>query len=355
MAHLFNKDLAKDEILQHIGSVNQIAGAKVYKYLEGKADGVKAVGVKTGSGFNFTVLADRCMDIAEVEYCGKPLAWISKNNIVAPAYYECKGEGWCRSFTGGMITTCGLTHTGLECTDEGEEFGLNGRVANLPAERFSVDELWEGDDFLIKIKGRVRQSNVLGENLVLTREISCRMGESKLTVNDVIENEGFDKTPFMFMYHINFGYPVVSEHSKLFSTPAGVEPWIGNAKFGNGLYDHFQKPTQGYEFENFLHYVPVETERAYFGIINEEMEFGGYIAYSPKQLPAFNQWKMMGQQDYAVGLEPASAIPEGRADAKKKGTLRYLDPGEKFETSLEIGVLKDKDDIIDFKEKCNSA
>jgi hypothetical protein len=96
-------------------------------------------------------------------------------------------------------------------------------------------------------------------------------------------------------------------------------------------------------------------DKAFYGIINEEMEFGGYISYNPKKLPAFNQWKMMGQQDYAVGLEPCNSIPEGREEAKKNGRLKYLEPGEKFESILEIGVLRDKNDILDYKKKCTST
>lgn len=77
-------DLSKREILKYIGDFSQLFGTKEYTLHGGKAEGVRAVDVKNGSGLEFTVLPDRCMDIAWLSYKGNNLSYISKTGIVSP-------------------------------------------------------------------------------------------------------------------------------------------------------------------------------------------------------------------------------------------------------------------------------
>ncbi len=57
----------------------------------------------------------------------------------------------------------------------------------------------------------------------------------------------------------------------------------------------------------------------------------------------------MGEGTYVVGMEPANCLVEGRDELRKKGTLEFLQPGEKKEFELEIGVLNGKEAIDRFK------
>jgi mannitol-1-phosphate 5-dehydrogenase len=75
----------KKELLKHIGSVEQIGGVRDFTFNDGKAKGVRAIEVNTGS-LRFTVLPDRCMDIAQAEYKGTAISWISKTGITSPQY-----------------------------------------------------------------------------------------------------------------------------------------------------------------------------------------------------------------------------------------------------------------------------
>ena len=70
-------------------------------------------------------------------------------------------------------------------------------------------------------EGEVLQAAVFGEHLVLRRRIEARVGESRLTVRDEVENVGWDRTPHMFLYHVNVGFPVVDEGSEVL-VPARV-------------------------------------------------------------------------------------------------------------------------------------
>lgn len=353
MKKLFNKQLSQSTISPYIGDMSQIAGATPIEYQNGKSRGVKAIQVKTGSGLLFNVLADRALDISYLEYAGIPLSWVSKVGIVNPYFFENGGLGLLRSFNGGMVTTCGLTHVGNFEKIGDEVLGIHDRISHIPAENVSISENWENDDYHITIKGRMRQSCLYAENLVLDREITTKLGDCKFKIKDTITNEGGSITPFMLLYHLNFGFPVVSEDSKLIKSESiSTEPWINSdGESFEGIYERFEKPIPDYKYQLFSHKIQDQNHPAYFGIINESISFGGYVKLDPKQFPSITQWKMMGYQDYTVAIEPGNAKPEGRTQAKANNRLEKLEPGETRKFELELGVLPDLTAIQQFNEK----
>jgi hypothetical protein len=48
---------------RYVGNLAQLAEAKEYRLCGGRSEGIRAVDVKNGEGLDFTVIADRCMDI----------------------------------------------------------------------------------------------------------------------------------------------------------------------------------------------------------------------------------------------------------------------------------------------------
>ena len=84
----------KRQMLKYVGSFSQLFGMKEYTLSGGRADRVKAVDVKTGAGLEFTVVADRCMDIAGLSFNGTNCSYLNKTGIVSPEYYEKDGVGF---------------------------------------------------------------------------------------------------------------------------------------------------------------------------------------------------------------------------------------------------------------------
>lgn len=160
MAQVFGKDYDKEELMRLVGDVSEIAGMKKYELLDGKGRGVRAVDIWTGTGFSFTVVLDRGMDISQTSYCGKSLCWRSSIGEVHPHFFEPEEMGWGRSFPGGLLVTCGLTHYGAPCEDEGEKLGLHGRISHIPAEKVCLDEKWEKDDYEPSLSGLLRESAI---------------------------------------------------------------------------------------------------------------------------------------------------------------------------------------------------
>jgi hypothetical protein len=117
--------------------------------------------------------------IEELRYNSIPISWESAVRESSPIYYESKGSEWGRTFNGGLLVTCGLTYAGVPCIDNGEELGLHGRIANLPAENISLEKHWDVDNLIMTIKGTVREVKVSGDKLEFRRKITLWMGSPK--------------------------------------------------------------------------------------------------------------------------------------------------------------------------------
>ena len=63
---------------------------------------------------------------------------------------------------------------------------------------------------------------------------------------------------------------------------------------------------------------------------------------------------MLGQGAYVLAIEPANCHVEGRALERERGTLEFLQPGEKKNFSLELGVLESTPELREVKEKIES-
>lgn len=61
-------------------------------------------------------------------------------------------------------------NVGAPCTEDGEDFGLHGRISNTPGENISSGIEWDNDKPVIKVKGRMREARLFGENVILERE-----------------------------------------------------------------------------------------------------------------------------------------------------------------------------------------
>lgn len=345
---VLNKD--KNELLKHIGRISNVIGAREYSLRGGRQDGVKVVEIYNDIGLRFLIMVDRGMDITNASFCGKPISWDCRNGVVNPQYFENGGLGFLRSFAGGLVATCGFTQVGDPCIDGDEVLGIHGRIGHIPAERYSIDEYWEGDEYYVKFKGVCIQSCLYAEYIKFTREITIKSGDSKIMISDKVENEGFNESPYMHMYHINFGYPIVSENTRLYSQADNIWAWNEDAKKGTNEPCSFQKPTKDYQYECFIHDMPKNKKKVYVGLINEEMNYGAYVCYNPKEMTTFNTWKMMGEQDYVVALEPGINIPEGRVIARENGNLNTIKPGDMHTYHYEIGVLEGKKNIENFKQ-----
>ncbi|MGH2522172.1 MAG: aldose 1-epimerase family protein, partial [Anaerolineales bacterium] len=318
---------------------DQLAGVRLVEYADGKARGLRAAEVWTGSGLRFTIWLDRGMDIGPAEFVGRPLAWLHPA-LGTPGQFEPEKFGWARTFGGGLMTTCGLTHFGQPEQDGAESLGLHGRISHIPAQNVRVTTEWQGDDYVIAVEGEVRQSVLFGENLLLTRRASTRLGATSFQIEDRVRNDGFRLTPHMLLYHCNFGFPVVSPDSELVVDDEQVRPRDDVAARGLATHTRFDQPDPNYAEQVFFHHPrPDASGYVTASIINRALNFGGFVRYRAAELPALAQWKMMGAGDYVCALEPATNHETPRSKLREQGRLKMLAPGEEVRYSLELGVV----------------
>jgi hypothetical protein len=355
MARLYGREYTRRELLQKVGDISQVAGVKPYTLSDGRAAGIPAIDFRTGTGFAFTVLPGRAMDIGFAEWRGIPLCWRSATGDVASAYYEPEAFGWLRSFSGGLVATCGLTQAGMPCDDNGEQLGLHGRIGNVPATNVWADGAWEGDDYRMWAKGKVREAIVFGANMELTREISAQMGENRLFINDTVENLAFEPAPHLIVYHINIGFPVVDAGSRIIVPASNMTPRDARAAEGEADLAVVYPPQAGFSEQVFYHQLIADKDGVCcFGVTNAA--FGGgkgigvYVKCRPEQLPNLIEWKMNGAGTYVIGIEPTNgAGAGGRCWERENGTLPILEPGETRRYQLEIGVLTSASEIEAFE------
>lgn len=348
----------KEEILKRVGNISQVAGAKRYYLADGRGAGVECVDIRTGTGFEYTVMPGRGMDIGWCGFEGMPVSYISKVGISGPSYFTGVRDQWLQCFPGGMLSTCGLGNVGDYCEDftEGlgvQAFGLHGRISNQCAKNVCVSEKWDKDTFLMEVSGTNTEAQLRGENFSLQRTVTGKLGENCFTVKDVIMNEDFVERPYMIMYHINFGYPVIDKGSKIIIR--SKERFTDTEVSMKNLSDAYKitDPVNGIEEELYFHQTEDYNGRGFAAVVNESIGVMAYVRYTADTLPYITEWKMMGDSDYVVGLEAGNCIPRGRKYHREKELIKTLSPGESVENELEIGVVAGKDEIVSFLKKEN--
>jgi hypothetical protein len=90
-------------------------------------------------------------------------------------------------------------------------------------------------------------------------------------------------------------------------------------------------------------------------VVNRARGIGAYEVFRKDQLPHHFVWRMLGQGTYVVGIEPSTNATAGRLDAKAKGDLIVLEPGETRRYDLELGALAGAAEIDAFAARVAGA
>jgi len=349
VTRLYGRDYRADELFAYVGQMAQVAGVQRFELTEGKAKGVRCARVYTGSGFEFLVVLDRAMDIALATCNGAPLNWYSQVGITAPEYYEPALKGWDRTFFGGLNTTCGLRCAGHDSVDLGEPMGLHGRISCTPAEDVNVTTEWRGDEYVMEVKGLMREAHAYRDNVIMTRTISTRAGAKSFVLRDEVTNEGADSTQHLVMYHVNPGFPVLTEKSKILWS---IERSEGTTE---EEFVKFVKPPAKAEGGGYFWHKPDAAGKARAACVNPDFDggkgLGVYIEYDLKALPVMVTWKQMARHAYCIGIEPANARINTNAKLREQGLMVNIEPGEKKVYEIEFGALSGSQEIEAFRAK----
>ena len=121
------------------------------------------------------------------------------------------------------------------------------------------------------------------------------------------------------------GYPLLSESARVNIPSEEVTP--RNAHAAKGLENCLimEQPQRGYEEKCYYHKM---RGAASVSIFNGDIKKGLSISYDTKELKYFTEWKMMGEREYVLGLEPGNCLPDGRNVMRAEGKREFLKPGE---------------------------
>jgi len=329
--------MKKNELFQYIGNISQIGGSRHYVLSDGRGGNMRGIDVNSGSGLQYTILPDRGMDISLASYKGQNLVYLSCNGETHPAFFEPENFGWLNTFTGGLLTTCGLTYLGAPVKDGEEQLGLHGRYSTIPARQVADLSGWVGDEYHIKLRGIIEEGHIFGNKLRLEREISSVQGQNIIGIQDTVTNFGYKSSPYTILYHMNFGYPLLCEYSELIIDPEDTSPATPFAAEGINEFRRFIKPQANCQEQVYYHTMKADSKgETNVCLQNKKLGISLKIKFNTARLPYFTEWKMMGMGEYVLGLEPGNVHAKNRVALREDNILPYLKAGESVTNNIEV-------------------
>jgi hypothetical protein len=305
----------------------------------GVAAGSSILQIHNPGGISFEVYCDRCLDIGWADAVGIPLAWRSARSDIASTRFEPAGNGWIRTFPGGLLATCGLESTGLPSVSNGIEYGLHDRISHIPAE--NVTYSYQENDVglgIIVIEGDAIQTALGRGSLMLHRRIVADTTCARITIQDTVKNASFKTLGHMMRHHINLGYPVVRADSVVTSDATPI-----------GMRDNDEGSKELLRFPMVLDIKSMSPEVVYYCKTDERKycitkvtNTDGYwvsVAQKADSWPLLVLWRNAEIGENVLGVEPSTSKDGGRFQAEKEGEIIWLSAGEerKYETIIEAG------------------
>lgn len=328
-------------IERHAGDLAAAGGVRSVVLEDGPGRGIRVLEFRTGGGLRFDVLVDRAMDIGLAEFDDVSVGWRSATGFRHPGLHEVNDEdglSWLRSMS-GLLVSGGLDHTLFGCEVDSSHYayppratvrhGLHGRVANIPARLTGYGERWDDGRCVLWAEGEIRQAAIFAEHLVLRRRIEADLGGTEIRLTDTVTNAGFDRTPHMFLYHVNVGWPLLEEGAWFDAKVAGTI-WQSDSVAAQG-FSHLvlPAPQPGFVEQVYEHVLTPDADgRVRARVVNDRLGLAFELDYDPAAFPAFFEWLNLRQGSYAVGLEPSTHHVAGDTAARDDGSMIWLSHGE---------------------------
>jgi len=344
MADLYGRTLTRRQIAERVGMLSQFAGVRLMTLGDGVERGIRMLEFRTGSGLRFTALIDRALDIGDCEFKGQAIGWHSPSGFRHPGLHDYEGEdglAWARSFS-GLLVTCGLDHILGPSTVPADNYGypgrktvkhaLHGRVGTIPARLTGYGESWDGDRCVLWAEGVVQQSAVFGEDLHLIRRIEADVGGNEIRLRDRVVNHGFSRTPHMFFYHVNVGYPLLDEGAR-YLAPITDVVWAAHAgatyQAQQVGYRTMAAPRIGFSEQVWQHELRADAKgEVPVALVNDRLGLGFELVTRKDQLPCMYQWQNFQAGEYALGIEPSTHHALGNLAARERGEMIWLEHDE---------------------------
>ena len=319
----------------------------------GVQEGLDVVEITTDR-VSFTVLASRGMNVLRARCDDVDLKWDSPvGGPVHPNFvpiFAPNGVGWLEGFS-EWIARCGLESNGAPEFDKNGvlKYPLHGRLSNLPARRVEVG--FDSESGVLRITGVMYETSVFGRKFRFTTTYRLKVDETKIQVEDSVENLASVDDEFELLYHINTGNPLVAPGSKFLGTFEKMCPRDQNAVAELGEWNSFREPIPGVpETCYFFDLATDEDGNAEVALVNAQNDRAFKLSFNKKDFPYFILWKTQRPNSdiYVSGMEPAINFPNTRSFEKSRGRVMPIAAGEKKTFRFALDVLLDKDEVESF-------
>lgn len=306
----------KIDQMKYVGSMQQLAYIRPIQHLQGRASSIKSYHFQNGI-ISFESMIDKCLDIANLTYRGNNISFLAKQGLTGRMDFDTIGEEGLRSLMGGFLFTCGLENTCLKCSDGNAEYPMHGRIRSTPAESIGSRSYWDNNNYYLEASGEMREAELFGKNLVLSRKIGTSYDSNHFVITDTIKNESFRDEPMMILYHFNLGYPFMDENSELLLPSVRCEPRDEAAMRNRDLWHKMEAPQVNEPERVYLHDLASDNDgNTFAAAYSHTLGIGIKISFNKKYLPKFVQWKSLQAGDYVMGLEPTNSGVYGRCAEK---------------------------------------
>lgn len=295
----------------------------------------------TGSGFRFTVAIDRGGDIVDAFHNRHNLAYLSAVGYRPVSHAYNRKSEWLASWPGGLMTSCGPQFVGGHRTEDQHDVSTHGHHSNTPAQ---VDAIVNPDPrrgkLDMKLAMTIVDTRVSGRHLEVVRTISATLGRPEVIIDDVITNLHNAASPHHWLYHVNFGWPMLDKGAYIVMAGKKHSSW--------GLEDTPEKPlTTAYmqqlkTVECEIPGLPVSAGRgtildakadangnAHTALINDKLGLGVEVEFPVANMSRLANWQAYGGAgSYVMSLEPFTGSLKGKAMDDHPQAGQYIQPGE---------------------------
>jgi hypothetical protein len=294
-------------------------------------------------GLDFEVLPGRGFDVGDTYLRGVPLSWFSPVSDARPLHAP-TGRSWLSRFTGGLITTCGLSNIG-PATDT---IGMHGDFSHLPASEVSYSTNVSPEVHSVTLAATIDSVSLFGPSFRVRRVITASAladGTACLSVMDDVTNVGTEAAGLSLLYHVNLGAPLIAPGSRVLVESEGVRarephPSVPDWRVLPQPADHTTESV-------FEHSAARADEHGFAKAVIASPD-GGFdieVAWTADTLPRLYQWVFPTRGRWALGIEPSSAPLFGADRTGPHAGARVVQPRETRRHEIRVTVRGDASSV----------
>ncbi|GAB3009705.1 aldose 1-epimerase family protein [Amycolatopsis acidiphila] len=184
----------------------------------GSATGCRQLEVRVEDGVDLRILPDRGFDIGQAWWRGRPLGWVDASRE-RPPDPDLSGTEWIGSFSGGLLTTCGLRHIG----QPRDGHGLHGKFSHQRARMSGAASRVVEGETVVTASAVVEEPGGFDALFTVEREITTRTGVGQVEISDFVTNQGASPELLKLLYHLNLPHPKVGDALNLDGRPLDAD------------------------------------------------------------------------------------------------------------------------------------